>query len=832
MPLTPRHGTSKGNSRSRGPDSPGGVGRSPTPKPARSRSRPLDRAQSADNPENSQASAIRVVVRLRPPLSPEEPELAFTAEPGGVVESADLQQRFHFDRSFGGEASQEEIFGEVGVSVVEDALRGYNGTILTYGPTGSGKTHCMFGLHQPLCEEGIAPRVVRKVFDQGLCAGEKGGLQLEDDSELFVEVSFLEVYREQVRDLLRPESGTLQIKEQLHRGFCVEGLLQQGVSSVEEALQLLRSGLRLRVSANTQMNVQSSRSHAICVLHLRHRAVSGLRRSKLTLVDLAGSEKVHKSGLQGENLEEARKINASLSALGLVIDALADRRPHVPYRDSRLTRLLEDSLGGNCRTTLLIACSPSAAHAAETLSSLRFGARASRVLNIARINLSGLGTDADRQLLQRIASLRRELASAHLELERRFAQQGPVGLSGGLPPPPPRSPSRRKAAHTLREGNGDPSDRSPGPFPRHRLLMKMSSAASLLSDEGPHQADDSIEPVPPVSPSWTEAKQDLELDSACNVPDCKPVGSVATLVGSIKSTATGSFSSSASQAGFSIGSTTTTPLTSWRPINTGLSTPPRRGFESFAEAGPAETDLSRRLAEERSRCAALAVELDRKSRESADLRRALAQAHCQSPRASLEGCVMALVSPERIRVNYGSPITSSRTLVQGPPMLSRSSTTSCLRESSPVSPRVPLASPVAAQVFTHHAMPSRSVLHVYHTTSNQGAGNGWEARAQSPSPSRIQVTTPDSGFMSSRPRTSVHGLGFSSPKSPSPFYAAFPPSQTMAMTQGPFPYSAAAPPGAPCQAMPSFTPALARADIYSWPPSWQKAPAAQAPRAL
>merc|ERR1719506_1535521 len=131
------------------------------------------------------------------------------------------------------------------------------------------------------------------------------------------------------------------------------------------------------------------------------------KNGKLTLVDLAGSEKVHKSCSEGAMLEQAKKINSSLSALGHVIDALADRRPHVPYRDSRLTRILEDSLGGNCRTTLLVACSPSRTHFSETLSSLRFAARAKKVFNCARINVTYA---CDRQLLNRIAQLRRELA--------------------------------------------------------------------------------------------------------------------------------------------------------------------------------------------------------------------------------------------------------------------------------------------------------------------------------------------------------------------------------------------------------------------------------------
>ncbi|CAE8583001.1 unnamed protein product [Polarella glacialis] len=325
---------------------------------------------------------VRVVARFRPPDYP-----AFHVEPCGAVDSADLTQHFQFDRAFGQEASQGEVYDDVGRPIVDDVLSGYNGTVLAYGPTGSGKTFCMFGPPGPRSSsvlEGLVPRAVQQVLDH--CTPDGCG----PGDDLRVECSFFEVYC-----------------------FSVEGLTHQQIHSADDALQILRAGLKLRVAANTKLNQHSSRSHAIFTLVLRQtdRMTESVRQRKLTLVDLAGSEKVRKSGSVGEMLEEAKKINSSLSTLGHVIEALADRRPHVPYRDSRLTRLLEDSLGGNCRTTLLVACSPSAAHISETLSSLRFAARAKKVENCARINISSRsGAGAEGQLQQRIRQLKRELA--------------------------------------------------------------------------------------------------------------------------------------------------------------------------------------------------------------------------------------------------------------------------------------------------------------------------------------------------------------------------------------------------------------------------------------
>eukprot|EP00929_Paragymnodinium_shiwhaense_P013683 TRINITY_DN121529_c0_g1_i1.p1 TRINITY_DN121529_c0_g1~~TRINITY_DN121529_c0_g1_i1.p1 ORF type:complete len:1116 (+),score=193.78 TRINITY_DN121529_c0_g1_i1:86-3433(+) len=407
---------------------------------------------------SSRPSNVRVVVRFRPPVTPEEEDRpvypAFVVDAAdSTVRSANYSQAFLFDRVFDQDATQENVYDEIGRPAVEELLAGYHGTILAYGQTGSGKTYCIFGpsdRHTPDLQ-GLVPRAARQIFDR------ISVVQPAPQQSYVVRCSFVELHCEQLRDLLLQtgKQQPLQVKEVPGRGFYVDGLLHKEVTSANEAQQLLRAGLRMRAAANTNLNQHSSRSHAIFTMGLSVCVGGHEREQKLTLVDLAGSEKVNKSGSTGQMLEEAKKINASLSALSNVIDALAEKRPHVPYRDSRLTRLLENSLGGDCRTTLLVTCSPCARQGPETISSLRFAARAKKVCNYVRLNLAdGCITSADRQLLHRIAQLQKDLAIAHQDLERRFA--GATGLGGGHRPPmsprggqrsglhsPPLSPSRQ-----------------------------------------------------------------------------------------------------------------------------------------------------------------------------------------------------------------------------------------------------------------------------------------------------------------------------------------------------------------------------------------------------
>jgi len=277
---------------------------------------------------------------------------------------------------------QQDVFEFSIRSTVDDILNGYNGTVFAYGQTGAGKSYTMMGsdIDDPETK-GIIPRIVEQMFTSILTS--------PSNIEYTVRVSYMEIYMERIRDLLMPQNDNLPVHEEKSRGVYVKGLLEIYVSSVQEVYEVMRRGSQARVVSATNMNQESSRSHSIFVITITQKNVEtgSAKSGQLFLVDLAGSEKVGKTGASGQTLEEAKKINKSLSALGMVINALTDgKSTHIPYRDSKLTRILQESLGGNSRTTLIINCSPSSYNDAETISTLRFGVRAKAIKNKAKIN--------------------------------------------------------------------------------------------------------------------------------------------------------------------------------------------------------------------------------------------------------------------------------------------------------------------------------------------------------------------------------------------------------------------------------------------------------------
>ncbi|XP_073394525.1 kinesin-like protein KIN-1 isoform X3 [Physcomitrium patens] len=263
-------------------------------------------------------------------------------------------------------------------------MNAINGTVLTYGQTGAGKTHSMEGpsiqTNDPKLK-GILPRVTQIIFDL---------IERADEAaEFLIKLSMVEIYMEKIRDLLDTKKDNLQVKENKLHGIFVAGVTEKYVQSEKEMLQILQTGLANRAVGQTLMNCESSRSHCVFLLTIQQSDIEdrSIKTGKIYLVDLAGSEKVEKTGAEGKLLCEAKTINKSLSALGNVINALTSDKPcHVPYRDSKLTRILQDSLGGNSRTALLCCCSPSTLHASETLSTLRFGTRAKLIKNKPRVN--------------------------------------------------------------------------------------------------------------------------------------------------------------------------------------------------------------------------------------------------------------------------------------------------------------------------------------------------------------------------------------------------------------------------------------------------------------
>jgi len=277
---------------------------------------------------------------------------------------------------------QSDVFDFSIRSTVDDILDGYNGTVFAYGQTGAGKSYTMMGADIDDAEgKGIIPRIVEQIFDKIMRSAET--------IEYTVRVSYMEIYMERIRDLLVPKNDNLPIHEEKNRGVYVKGLLEVYVSAVSEVFEVMRRGGEARMVAATNMNQESSRSHSIFVITVTQKNVeTGSSKSgQLFLVDLAGSEKIGKTGASGQTLEEAKKINKSLSALGMVINSLTDgKSTHVPYRDSKLTRILQESLGGNSRTTLVVNCSPSSYNDQETLGTLRFGTRAKSIKNKAKVN--------------------------------------------------------------------------------------------------------------------------------------------------------------------------------------------------------------------------------------------------------------------------------------------------------------------------------------------------------------------------------------------------------------------------------------------------------------
>lgn len=289
------------------------------------------------------------------------------------------ESRFTFDRVFAPDTTQEEVYKYVGQPMVKGVMTGYNTTIFTYGQTGSGKTHTMMGNVKSEEEKGIIPRLVNNIFE---------AIENSDEHIQFtVKLSYIEIYNEKIRDLLDLRKTDLKIREQ-NNSVWVEDATEHYVSSFAAVLELMAQGQSNRAIASTNMNLESSRSHSVFMLTLGqvNNETGAKKGAKLVLVDLAGSEKIRKTGAEGQTLKEAQHINKSLSALGNVINALSTSNVHIPYRDSKLTRLLSDSLGGNSKTCLCVTCSPHAFNAEETLSTIRFGTRAKLIKNRARVN--------------------------------------------------------------------------------------------------------------------------------------------------------------------------------------------------------------------------------------------------------------------------------------------------------------------------------------------------------------------------------------------------------------------------------------------------------------
>eukprot|EP00802_Teleaulax_amphioxeia_P006460 Tamp_06464.p1 GENE.Tamp_06464~~Tamp_06464.p1 ORF type:complete len:743 (+),score=212.59 Tamp_06464:41-2230(+) len=351
---------------------------------------------------------ISVVCRIRPLNAKEIRERSdvctnVSADGTGVDLVGSERMHFDFDSVIGPDGKQEDVYGASAKPVVDDFLEGFNGTIFCYGQTGSGKTYTMEGEIESPEKRGLLPRMVCSVFDHMEHSGEH--------MQFMIQIQFLEIYNEKIRDLLSPDKDNLKIREGKTGDIYVEGATSHYITSEDEVQQALEIGGQARATAETFMNQASSRSHSIFILTLEqtNSQDGSKKKSKLFMVDLAGSETVKKTGAEGQTLKEAQAINKSLSALSNVIFALSEgKASHIPYRDSKLTRLLQEALGGNCRTALIINCSPAKMNESETVSTMRFGKSAKRIKNRAHINKEQSPAEL-KMLLQEMQRQNREL---------------------------------------------------------------------------------------------------------------------------------------------------------------------------------------------------------------------------------------------------------------------------------------------------------------------------------------------------------------------------------------------------------------------------------------
>ncbi len=311
---------------------------------------------------------------------------------------------FKYDKIFNSESQQNQIYENVGKRIVGDVMEGYNGTIFAYGQSGSGKTYTMYGpdIFDDVYK-GIIPRIVEDIFNYV----EKA----DDNIDFQFKLSVLEIYKEVMYDLLTQQIGDIKIQENPETGIVIEGLSEVYLSSIDEFFEYVDLSQSNRKVAETKLNHNSSRSHCILILEVTQsfKKEKLIKKGTLNLVDLAGSEKVSKTGAVGLTLEEAKKINLSLSTLGNVIHALTHKSEHIPYRDSKLTRLLKESLGGNYKTSLIVTCSPHSYNLDEVISSLLFAKRVKTIKNVVKVNIKYSYEELQKMVYLLNAKLKRAL---------------------------------------------------------------------------------------------------------------------------------------------------------------------------------------------------------------------------------------------------------------------------------------------------------------------------------------------------------------------------------------------------------------------------------------
>lgn len=365
---------------------------------------------------------IRVYCRIRPFLpgqTKKQTTIEYIGENGELIfanpskPGKDGQRMFKFNKVFGPDATQAEVFSDT-QPLIRSVLDGYNVCIFAYGQTGSGKTYTMSGPSGPHEEDwGVNYRALNDLFN--LSQNRRSSIMYE------VAVQMVEIYNEQVRDLLTNDGSQRKLgimSTSQPNGLAVPDASMHPVTSTEDVLELMDIGLKNRAIGATALNERSSRSHSVVTVHVRGKDLkTGIPlHGNLHLVDLAGSERVDRSEATGDRLKEAQHINKSLSALGDVIFALAQKSPHVPYRNSKLTQILQSSLGGQAKTLMFVQLNPDVNSYSESLSTLKFAERVSGVeLGAARSSKEGRDV---RELMEQVASLKDTIAKKDDEIER------------------------------------------------------------------------------------------------------------------------------------------------------------------------------------------------------------------------------------------------------------------------------------------------------------------------------------------------------------------------------------------------------------------------------
>ena len=364
---------------------------------------------------------VKVAIRIRPQNEKETQESGkscISVQDSHKTLTLDIKpdkKSFTFDHIASEDSSQADLFQMIGVPISNSCLSGYNGTIFAYGQTGAGKTYTILGTNPESQQDnpgrGLLPRCFEYIFNSVIS-------ESSDSKKFLVKCSYLEIYQEQIIDLLDSNPHNLQLREDIRQGVYVEGLIEETVSSLAETYTILKTGNLNRHVASTSMNKESSRSHSVFTLLVESKeardGICNFRTSRFSLVDLAGSERQKATDCFGERLKEAGMINKSLSALGNVINSLVDisegKSRHVHYRDSKLTFLLKDSLGGNSKTFMVANVSPSSSVIGETISTLKFAQRAKQIKNLAVVNEDTSGAVA--MLRYEVKRLKDELSIA------------------------------------------------------------------------------------------------------------------------------------------------------------------------------------------------------------------------------------------------------------------------------------------------------------------------------------------------------------------------------------------------------------------------------------